>query len=115
MIKRIMIGVHIIFLVFALMIAIFNKLGCYDYIYTLSLWQTVNHSFDTIIIMFFFTIGVSILDLITIIIYIVKKIIVIGKKRNYIIVKKVIMWGVMLFIALLSMYIYLSNYIITMT
>ncbi|MBQ3427898.1 MAG: hypothetical protein IJH37_12295 [Clostridia bacterium] len=111
MIKRIIIIIHMILLMLALIIALFNKQHYYEYIYMLSFFEKTNNSFDLIIAEFFCALGMIIIDFIYIIISIAKKIIAIKQKNVSKNMKEVILWSVMLVIAFLTIYIFLDNYV----
>ncbi len=107
--------IHIITFVFAFMIMVLNKTNCFNYIYMLSLYQMTKHKFDLIIFACFLTAGISIIDLTIILTYSIKKIVAVTTRRNYRIIREMLIWGTMFAIALLSIYMYFVNYIIAIT
>ncbi len=119
MLKNIIKAIHIILFIFAVIIALLDKPDYYAYIYAISLCQKINYSFDTIVFAFFCTLVIGIIDMAVISVSAVKIFAKnAGKKdgiKNNTAIWKILIWIFMLGIAVLTMYMYLANYIMWIT
>lgn len=111
MYKRILIGIHIVVTTFSVIIGMLASLDCFEYIYAISLCQLTNYSFDTIIFATLISIIIIIIDISGILISIIRGVLKYMREKHDIGIKRLIFWSAMLSLAIISLYMFLDNYV----